>query len=38
VISKQPFDGPLELRVGGATRMLGEKLARQIFAKTVKRD
>jgi DtxR family transcriptional regulator, Mn-dependent transcriptional regulator len=38
VISKQPFDGPLELRVDGATRMLGEKVARQIFVKTLQRD
>jgi DtxR family Mn-dependent transcriptional regulator len=37
VVAKQPFDGPLELRVGGATRVLGEKLARQIYVKRVQR-
>jgi DtxR family Mn-dependent transcriptional regulator len=37
VVSKQPFDGPLELRVGGATQVLGEKLARQIYVKRVQR-
>lgn len=37
VVSKQPFDGPLELKVDGTTQVLGEKLARQIFVKTVER-
>lgn len=37
VVARQPFDGPLELRVGGATRVLGEKLARQIYVKRVER-
>jgi DtxR family transcriptional regulator, Mn-dependent transcriptional regulator len=37
VVSKQPFDGPLELKVDGATQVLGEKLARQIYVKIVER-
>ena len=37
VVAKQPFDGPLELRVNGELQVLGEKLARQIFVKTVER-
>jgi DtxR family Mn-dependent transcriptional regulator len=35
VVAKQPFDGPIELRVGGRSQVLGEKLARQIHVKTV---
>ena len=37
VVGKQPFDGPLEIRVGGATQFLGEKLARQIHVKRAER-
>lgn len=35
VVAKQPFDGPIELRVGGRSQVLGEKLARQIHVKTL---
>lgn len=31
VIDKHPFDGPLVVRVEGAERTIGEKLARQIY-------
>jgi Fe2+ transport system protein FeoA len=37
VVGKQPFDGPLELRVGGVTQFLGEKLARQMHVEREKR-
>ena len=35
VVAKQPFDGRLELWVGDQVRILGEKLARQIYVKRV---
>ncbi len=33
VIEKHPFDGPLVLRVEGIDRVLGERIARQIYVK-----
>jgi DtxR family Mn-dependent transcriptional regulator len=33
VMEKQPFDGPLVLRVGGQERTLGERVAQQIFVR-----
>ncbi|MGH9267297.1 MAG: metal-dependent transcriptional regulator, partial [Acidimicrobiales bacterium] len=35
VREKHPFDGPLVLRVEGHDRTVGEKLARQIFVRTL---
>jgi Fe2+ transport system protein FeoA len=34
VLEKQPFDGPLVVRVDGEARVVGEKVARQIYVKT----
>lgn len=34
VISREPFDGPIGLRIGGATRAIGPTLARQILVAT----
>ncbi len=34
VTDKQPFDGPLTLRVDGRERAIGEKVARQIYVRT----
>jgi DtxR family transcriptional regulator, Mn-dependent transcriptional regulator len=34
VLEKQPFDGPLVVRVDGEARVLGDKVARQIYVKT----
>lgn len=31
VLSREPFDGPIELRVGGMKRAIGQQLARQIL-------
>lgn len=31
VLEKHPFDGPLVLEVGGQTRTLGERVARQVY-------
>ena len=33
LVAKAPFDGPVELRVGGASHHLGLNLARQIFIR-----
>lgn len=33
VQDKHPFDGPIVVRVGGADRTLGEKIARRIFVR-----
>lgn len=35
VREKHPFDGPLVVRVGGADRTLGEKVARQVHVRKV---
>ena len=35
VLEKHPFDGPLVVRVDGEDRTLGDKVARQIYVKTV---
>lgn len=37
VREKHPFDGPIVVRVEGADRTLGEKLARQIYVSTASR-
>jgi DtxR family Mn-dependent transcriptional regulator len=37
VLEKHPFDGPLVVRVSGQERTLGDKIARQIYVKTVGR-
>ena len=37
VVEKQPFDGPLVVRVDGQDRTLGEKVARQIYVRTESR-
>jgi DtxR family Mn-dependent transcriptional regulator len=37
VLEKHPFDGPLVVRVNGQARTLGDKVARQIYVKTVGR-
>jgi DtxR family Mn-dependent transcriptional regulator len=34
VLEKQPFDGPIVVRVDGEARVLGDKVARQIYVKT----
>ncbi len=34
VVAKQPFDGPLTLKVDGHERAIGEKVARQIYVRT----
>jgi DtxR family transcriptional regulator, Mn-dependent transcriptional regulator len=31
VMEKHPFDGPLVVEVGGQTRTLGERVARQVY-------
>jgi DtxR family Mn-dependent transcriptional regulator len=38
VREKHPFDGPIVLRVDGADRTLGEKVAQQIFVKKAVRE
>ena len=37
VLEKHPFDGPIVVRVNGQARTLGDKVARQIYVKTVGR-
>ena len=34
VLEKHPFDGPLTVRVDGEARVLGDKVARQIYVKS----
>jgi DtxR family Mn-dependent transcriptional regulator len=36
VVGKAPFDGPVHLRIGGASHHVGLNLARQIFIKRTK--
>ncbi|MCU0270507.1 MAG: metal-dependent transcriptional regulator [Acidimicrobiales bacterium] len=38
VLEKHPFDGPLVLRVAGEDRTLGERIARQIYVRTLNGD
>jgi DtxR family Mn-dependent transcriptional regulator len=37
VREKQPFDGPMVLRVGGEDRTVGQKVAQQIYVRTSER-